>query len=109
MSLRADWVDLLFERLAVRFGHDFLRRWEGLDMAAVKADWATELSGFSAEDITYALHHMASDRPPTSAQFRDLCRKAPRPEAKALPWPEPNPEITAKAVAALRLIRGRQA
>lgn len=107
MSLPASWVELLFERLAVRYGHDFLRRWEGLDMAAVKADWAAELSGFSGDDITYALRHMPAERPPTCAQFRDLCRKAPRKEAPALPWPEPNQEIAAKAVAALRLIRRR--
>jgi hypothetical protein len=45
--LPSEWVDRLFSRIAVRYGADWLRMWEGLDMAAVKADWAETLAGLA--------------------------------------------------------------
>lgn len=75
MSLPAAWIDRIFNKLTMAYGHDFLRRWEGLDMDAVKADWAHELGGFVLQParITYALENIPSDRPPTARQFRVLC------------------------------------
>jgi hypothetical protein len=107
MSLRADWVDRIFDRLTVRYGHDFARRWEGMDMGAVKADWAHELHGFTADDIAYAMDYLPADRPPTCAQFRDLCRRAPRADAPVLPAPQADPAIVAQALGAVQRPAGR--
>jgi hypothetical protein len=79
MSLPDSFVDRIFARLAVRYGAKWLRLWEGLDMAVVKADWAEVLDGFEShpESLGYALRYLPTDHPPTALQFRDLCRKAP--------------------------------
>ncbi len=73
------WVDSLFARLAVRYGSAWAAKWEGLDMAAVRADWASELAVFAGwpEAIAYGLQHLPIDRPPTVTQFCALCRAAP--------------------------------
>lgn len=98
MSLPALWVDRLFAKLAVRYGVAFTRQYEGLDIAAVKEDWADVLAGFDGESIAYALRYLPAEKPPTAMQFRDLCRRAPRREDPALPAPktEPSPEVMAK-------------
>jgi len=89
--LPSDWVDRIFARMAVRYGAHWLRLWEGVDITAVKADWAETLSGFTADDIAYAIDHLPSERPPTVGQFRDLCRRSPRNELPALPAPREKP------------------
>lgn len=93
MSLPAAWVDALFHRLAVRYGASFSRQWEGLDMAAIKADWAEEL-GYYAEHpqaIAGALRELPTDFPPNAMQFRALCAKA-LPAVPALPAPDVHAE-----------------
>ncbi len=84
MSLRADWVDALFARLSVRYGVAFTRQYEGLDLAAVRGDWADVLDGFSGDDIAHALQVLPADKPPNALQFRDACRRAPNPPSLAL-------------------------
>jgi hypothetical protein len=76
-SLPAPWVDRIFAKLAVRYGEAFMRQYGGLDIAAVKADWAEELDGFDGEAIGYGLRFLPSERPPNVLQFRDQCRRAP--------------------------------
>lgn len=90
MSIPSKWVDKIFEKLILHYGRDFTSRWEGLDLNAVKDDWAYELAGFERhpESISYALAHTDSAKPPTVRQFRDLARKAPRPENQQLPPPK---------------------
>lgn len=99
MSLPSAWVDRLFEKLSLVYGQRFLGLYAGLNLDAVKADWADELAGFqqSPNAIRHGLENLPADHPPTVLQFRDLCRKAPQFLPKALPEPAPNPEI-AKAV-----------
>ncbi|WP_119157441.1 hypothetical protein [Caldimonas tepidiphila] len=94
MSLPSDWVDALFARLSVRYGRDFLSRWEGLDLALVKADWAEELAGFAGrpEAIKHGLEHLPPGKPPTVGEFAALCRNAPVPQSPALPAPPADPE-----------------
>lgn len=106
MSLPAPWVDRLFERLTLAYGRDFSGRWEGLDTAAVKADWATALAGYEAhpEAIAFALEHLPTDRPPTVLQFAELCRRAPLKPVPALPAPAPNPEVAVAALSSVRRI-----
>lgn len=89
MSLPHLWVDKIFMKLTVVYGRDFIGRWEGINLADVKTDWAHELAGFEQhpESIAYALQNLVPGKPPTVLEFRALARKAPLPEHKALPAP----------------------
>lgn len=95
--LRSDWVDKIFEKLAVYYGRDWLRKWEGIDVHALKQDWAEKLSGFNGQGdaIKYALEHLP-EYPPNVGQFRDLCRRAPKVERNKLPPPNLSAEQVAK-------------
>jgi hypothetical protein len=86
MSLPDAWIEKIFEKLALVYGHQFFSRWDGMDLARVKADWAHELRRFQQNPaaISYGLEHLPADRPPTVLQFRDLCASRHVPEP-ALP------------------------
>ncbi len=107
MSLPEPWVDRIFEKLTLAWGRTFLGRWEGLDLAAVKADWGVELAGFSQRPsaIGWALQHLPPDKPLTALQFRDLCRSAPQPEVMRLPQPKADPARVAEELARLAPLR----
>lgn len=107
MPLPDAWVESLFARLAVRYGAAWLRQWDGVDIAAVKADWAEVLSGISPEAIKHALECLPIDRPPTVGQFRLLCVNRPVDCVRQLPAPKPTPERRAAVAAALRGLRAR--
>jgi hypothetical protein len=77
MSLPDSWVNKIFDRMLITYGAKWARLWEGVDIAAVKADWGVQLGGFDPEAIFYALRYLPTEHPPTVLQFRDLCRKAP--------------------------------
>lgn len=81
-----EWVDRLFLRLASLYGNLWTQRWEGLDLALVKADWHDELRFYSFETIKAALDHCRSAQslPPTLPEFSRICRDWRRPEAKPL-------------------------
>jgi hypothetical protein len=87
---RADFIDALFDRLTLRYGHAFLARWSGLRLEAVKGDWARELASYAErpEAIEHALALLDPAEPPTAAQFRDLCASAPAPAFRAAPEPK---------------------
>jgi hypothetical protein len=102
MSLPLPWVEKIFAKLVLVYGHDFLRRWDGLDLDQVKADWAHELSRFqqNADAIAWGLQHLPAGQPPTVIEFRALCNK--RPEQTSIPLPAPvNKEVMAAALAKL--------
>jgi hypothetical protein len=82
MSLPSTWIDRIFERLMLVYGTHFSSRYAGLDSTDVKAQWASELSGFDDKPtaIAWALTHLPVDQPPNVLQFRDLCRSALRDE-----------------------------
>jgi len=84
MSLPETWVDRIFTKLSLVYGHQFLSRWDGLALADVKADWAHELRGFAQNPnaIAYALEHLPPGKPPTVLEFRAICNspQAPQPE-----------------------------
>ena len=94
MSLPAAWVDRIFEKLTLVYGRAFLDRWRGLDLDAVKADWAHELAGMQQHPhmIAYALEHLPPGEPPTVLQFRDIARKIPPGKFEMLPAPKADPE-----------------
>lgn len=108
-TLPSGWVDSLFARLAVRYGSAWSAKWEGLDMAAVRADWADELAGYAnrPEAIKHALGHLPPDRPPNVSQFLLLCRHAPETMPALLNAPAPTDEEKAKVRSLLQQARER--
>lgn len=94
MALPQQWIDRIFERLTLTYGRDFLERWRGIDLDAVKADWAIVLGGMRdhPDMLAYALQHLPPDRPPTALQFRELARRCPPPTFQALRAPMADPE-----------------
>lgn len=102
------WVDRIFTKLTVRYGDRFLNRWRGIDMDAVRNDWADTLAGFDnwPEAIAYAFEHLDDDKPPTAANFRTLAHLAPKPERLALPEPKADPARVAAELAKLGHLPG---
>jgi hypothetical protein len=96
--LPQDWVDRLFARISVRYGAAWTRMWEGIDMQAVKSDWAYELGGMQdhPDAVRFGLQHMNPDKPPTASQFRALCNRMPDKAHHALPPPKADPTVIAK-------------
>ena len=93
------WIDSLFERLESAYGSKWLNMWGNSNLVNVKSLWAEKLAGFSdnPKAIAYALDCLDEHPfPPTLPEFLALCRKAPKPESKALPAPAANPEKAAE-------------
>jgi hypothetical protein len=99
--LPIEWVDKLFQKFGLIYGVDVARRYQGLDPAAIKQEWANCLGGFRnrPEAIKFALDHLPSDRCPTMLQFRDLCRQCPPPKVTALPEPKADKVVVTKEMA----------
>lgn len=106
-SLPETWVARIFDKLALTYGAEWLRRWEGLDLSKVAADWGHELAGFvhNPPAIAHALRHLPVGKPPTVLQFRELCLSAPKPAPTALPAPPADPVRVAKALEGLNSAR----
>lgn len=102
-SMPMPWVDKIFDKLTLVYGQTFLRRWADIDLAAVKADWAHELAGFThhPSSIAWALQHLPADKPPTVLEFRLLARKAPPEVLPQLEAPKADPAVIAAVVAGL--------
>ena len=109
MSLSLKAVDRIFDRLTATYGRDFSSRWEGLDGNAVKSSWSHELSGFEhgLHMIAWALEHLP-EKSPNVIEFRNLCRKAPAAEHKALEAPQADPARVAAEMAKLVQLRSTQ-
>ena len=102
-ALPEKWVQSIFAKLAVRYGQRFLRRWDGVDIAAVHADWAEQLARFHQRPdcIKYALDNLPTEKPPTLGEFKVLCNSAPEPKAAQLPAPKADPVKVAQELAKL--------
>lgn len=76
------WTEELLRRLSVRYGRDFLHKYEGVDLDDVKRDWAECLAGFAdhPEAIEYGLKNLPDHKAPNAAEFAALCRRAPAKE-----------------------------
>jgi hypothetical protein len=109
MQLPSEWVDRIFEKLALVYGRDFLGRWDGLDIRAVKADWALELGRFAnaPDSIRFALDSLPLSKPPTALEFKHLCNRAPDYLPALLPPPQPSAEQKQKVRALLQGVRRR--
>lgn len=93
-------IDAIFDKLAVRYGAEWLRQWDGVDMAFVKADWAEELSGYAQnlEPLRYALRHLP-ERCPNVGQLKKIANLCPPPVFKALPAPKANEAVVSEQMA----------
>lgn len=93
MDSRASLVDLIFGKCALVYGRDFAGRWEGMNLADVKADWIRELGSTldRPQAIKHGLNHLPHDRPPTVLQFRDACLRYEEPRLPALKEPPADP------------------
>ena len=104
MALPDSWVDKIHARLLVRYGGAWRMMWEGIDMAAVREDWAEELAGFvsAPEALAWGLDHLPSDRPPTVQQFAAICNWLPTPAPLALEAPAADPARLAAVLQTLK-------
>jgi len=101
MSLPDNWVERIFRKLSATYGQAFIRQYDGVDLADVKANWAHELAVFqqAPDAIAYGLDHLPVDRPPTVLQFRDCCRRPTEHSTTALRLPMPKPDpVMARAI-----------
>jgi hypothetical protein len=87
MSLPDAWIDRIFDKLNLTYGHQFLARWDGLPVEKIKADWAHELRFFAQNPkaISYGLENLPA-RPPTVLEFKAVCNSphAPTPPEPVL-------------------------
>lgn len=111
MSLPDSWVEKLHRKLSATYGQAFLRQYDGVPWADVKANWADELACFqkNPEFIRRGLDLLPPERAPTVLQFRDLCKSSPPSSFTALPAPTADPvspEVVAATRAALKKTGG---
>lgn len=102
MSLPSAWTDRIFDKLTLTYGQSFLRRWQDIDLNAVKSDWSHELSGFERfpKSIAWALQNLPPEKPPTVLEFRNIARRAPEEDV-----PRIEPSIAGKERIAEELAR----
>lgn len=105
-ALPMPWVDSIFARLGVTYGRDFLGRWDGFDLQAIKDDWAEKLAGFTRhpDAIAYALQHLPV-KAPTVVEFCAIARRAPAAPAPRLPAPAADPDRVHAELAKLAAVR----
>jgi len=106
MSLSLQATDRLFERLHATYGRDFMSKYEGLEVGAVKASWAHELAGFACNlhPLAWALEHLP-ERAPNVIEFRKIANAAPLPDVPRLEVVRANPARVAAELAKLAPLR----
>lgn len=75
------WIDRLFARLAAVYGNKFADMWANQDVGDVKAFWAREMSGYTADEIRTGIESLRvahATWPPSLYEFMDLCRPVAR-------------------------------
>lgn len=65
----------VFSRLAAAYGNEWNAKWRGMDMQAVQAEWAEQLSGLHDWQLAYALRNLP-ERAPSLVAFRKLALEA---------------------------------
>lgn len=76
-KLPKHWVEALFKKFLVRYGTLWADRYKGLGLTPdeIVDEWATELGGFTPEEIKRGLEaSRAKTFPPTLPEFLTLCR-----------------------------------
>ncbi len=105
MALPDAWLDHLFGKMLVRYGDAWLRKWDSIPIAEVRADWGRVLDGMTGNDIAYGLQYMSPEFPPTATAFLAVCKQRHRwgdasPVCERLPAPPTT--VNHEAVARLR-------
>ena len=108
MSLSTEAVDRIFIRMTATYGTEFHARYAGVPVNDVKAVWSHELAGFDGrlKSIAWALENLP-ERCPNAIEFRNLCRRAPEPEAPRLPEPQADQQRVAEELAKLAPLRAK--
>lgn len=78
-KLPKHWIEALFKKFLLRYGHLWTDRYANLGVTPqeIEDEWATELGGFSAEEIKRGLDACRNNKfPPTLPEFISLCRPA---------------------------------
>lgn len=103
-------VDDLFHRLSLVYGHNFLGRFSGIDLGAVKEEWRHQLAGITGDEIDFALSNLPEKPPESAIAFRKLARSMPdeRRVFRALPAPKKAPGVPAAHKAVLEQLRPRE-
>ena len=98
--LPSEWIDRVFSQLTLRYGRDFLGKYEGIELDTVKADWSEEMAGLQnrPDAIKYALDHPTA-KAPNVIEFVEACRRAPVSMRFAIAAPAANPDVIARAIA----------
>ena len=96
-------IELLFTKLGVAHGHNFLGNWAGMDLSAVKTDWRYKLAGITAQQLDYAVQNVPPGKPPKDAmEFRRLCQSMPdERRLNVLPPPRGKVDVPPKVKALL--------
>lgn len=99
-------VEILFEKLSVRCGHNFLGTWAGMDLRPIKEDWRQQLAGVTPQQLDYAMDNLTPGKPPKDVmEFRRLCQSMPdERRLNVLPPPTGKVVIPAHVQAAMDLL-----
>lgn len=74
-ALPKEWVERLFERLAMMYGAKFLDQWANVDNAMLKRAWAEDLAGYTPDELRRGLDACKTRTfPPTLPELMQLCR-----------------------------------
>lgn len=94
---------MIFSKLSLTYGRDFLSRYEGQDLQAVKAEWADRLAGLHhrPDAIKHALETQGT-KAPNVIEFKEACNRAPVRALLALAAPKANPNVIERAIARAR-------
>jgi len=104
------WVDKLFARFSVIYGHKWTSVYPNSEMISVaKREWARALGRVTGEQIQLGIEGLIDSGepwPPTIPEFITVCKnttlKAQTVSPKALPKPRPEKEVLAGYFAKMR-------
>ena len=73
--LPREWIERLFDKFKARYGTLFVDRFGGLPMEVVADEWASELAGYTGQELQRGLEGCRSLKfPPTLPEFMAMCR-----------------------------------
>lgn len=91
--LSDSWLTRILQRVELAYPGRFPPKTAAPEL--IRAEWARELEGMTAEQIKHALANLPADYPPNALTFKALCNSAPKPATPLpeLPKGKPSPEV----------------